>query len=262
MPAAKQERSSNVPKQSHAVDFAKYKLVRERILEMVGGMSPGERLPPERKLSADFDIARETLRRGLDDLARDGYLDRRLGAGTFVAKPKITKQFRVTSFTEDMRQRGLAPSSLVVASTVAKAGARLAGYLKISPAEDILTIKRLRLADGLPMAIETLSTPRELVPGLGGAELENRSFYETLASRYDRAVVGTHQTIEATVTDEAESSLLEVPNLSPALLFERTSWSTDQRIIEHVRSVYRGDRYKFEIESVRQPSLRQRGARP
>ncbi|MDH3665172.1 MAG: GntR family transcriptional regulator, partial [Alphaproteobacteria bacterium] len=217
-------------------------------------MSPGERLPPERKLSADFDIARETLRRSLDDLARDGYLERRLGAGTFVTRPKITKQFRVTSFTEDMRQRGLVPSSRVIASMVSKAGGRLGGCLRIPPAEDVITIQRLRLADGLSMAIETLSTPRDLVPGLEGAELENRSFYEILSSRYGMSVVGTHQTIEATVTDDEESTLLEVPPQSPALLFERTSWSTDQRIIEHVRSVYRGDRYKFEIESVRQPS--------
>ena len=259
MPATKQERSSTVSKQNHAVDFAKYKHVRKRILEMVDGMAPGERLPPERKLSADFDIARETLRRGLDDLARDGYLDRRLGAGTFVAAPKITKQFRVTSFTEDMHQRGLAPSSRVVASTVDSAGAQLGGYLKISPAAEVITIKRLRLADGLPMALETLSTPCDLVPGLKGPELENRSFYEILASRYGRSIVGTHQTIEATITDEEESALLEVPQLSPALLFERTSWSTDQRIIEYVRSVYRGDRYKFEIESVRGPSLTARG---
>lgn len=259
MPAAKQEISSVVPKRSNAVDFAKYKQVREHILEMVADMSPGERLPPERKLSADFDIARETLRRGLDDLARDGYLDRRLGAGTFVAQPKITKQFRVTSFTEDMRQRGLVPTSRVVTSTMAKAGAQLGNYLKISPAEDVITIKRLRLADGLPMAIETLSTPSDLVPGLDCAELENRSFYEILASRYGRSVVGTNQTIEATVTNKEASALLDVPHLSPALLFERTSWSTDQRIVEHVHSVYRGDRYKFEIESVRGPSPTARG---
>ena len=259
MTAARQERTSTVSKQSRAVDFAKYKHVRKRILEMVGDMSPGERLPPERKLSAEFDIARETLRRSLDDLARDGYLERRLGAGTFVATPKITKQFRVTSFTEDMRQRGLEPSSRVVACTVARAGAQLGGYLKISPADDVIIIKRLRLADGLPMAIETLSTPADLVPDLDGAELQNQSFYEILNTRYDKQIIGTHQTIEATVTDEEESALLDVPHLSPALLFERTSWSTDQRIIEHVRSVYRGDRYKFEIESVRQPSPTARG---
>lgn len=122
-----------------------------------------------------------------------------------------------------------------------------------------MTIKRLRLAGSFPMAIETLSTPLDVLPGLEGAELENRSFYEVLASRYGRSVVDIHQTIEAMVTDEGESPLLEVPHLSPALLFERTSWSTDQRIIEHVQSVCRGDRYKFEIESIRQPSPTARG---
>ncbi len=251
MTAGKQERPPIVPKRQSDAYSAKYKQARERLLDMVGKMSPGERLPPERALSADFDIARETLRRSLDDLARNGFLDRRLGAGTFVASPKITKQFRVSSFTEDMRQRGLEPSSQVISSAMSQAGARLGKYLRISPADDVITIKRLRLADGLPMAIETLSAPSDLVPGLRGGDLENRSFYETLENRYGRVVVGTHQTIEATVTDEEESPLLAVPHLSPALLIERTSSSIDNRIIEYVRSVYRGDRYKFEIESVR-----------
>ncbi len=185
--------------------------------------------------------------------ARDGYLDRRLGAGTFVSRPKITKQFRVISFTEDMRQRGFEPSSRVASSSVSQAGARLGRYLKILPAHDVNTIKRLRLADGLPMAVETLSSPCDLVPGLRGEELQNRSFYETFETRYGTIVVATHQTIEATVTDEEESTLLAVPHLSPALLIERTSASADNRIIEYVRSVYRGDRYKFEVESARRP---------
>lgn len=234
-------------------DVTKYSQARERVLDMVKAMSPGDRIPPERALSAKFDIARETLRRSLDDLAKDGYLDRRLGAGTFVTRPKITKQFRVISFTEDMRQRGLEPSSHLVSSALSRAGARLGKYLKVSPARDVITIKRLRLANGLPMAIETLSVPCDLVPGLRGEELQNRSFYETLEMRYGTTVVSTHQTIEATVTDEEESALLAVPHLSPALLFERTSASVDNHIIEYVRTVYRGDRYKFEVESARQP---------
>ncbi len=234
-------------------DVTKYAQARDRVLDMVKTMSPGERIPPERTLSAEFDIARETLRRSLDDLAKDGYLDRRLGAGTFVSRPKITKQFRVISFTEDMRQRGFEPSSRLVSSSQSQAGARLGKYLKVSPAQDVITIKRLRLADGLPMAIETLSVPSDLVPGLRGEELQNRSFYETLETRYGTTIVATHQIIEATVTDAEESALLAVPHLSPALLFERTSSSADGRIVEYVRTVYRGDRYKFEVESARQP---------
>jgi len=232
-------------------ELTKIAWVRERILEMVKSMTPGDRIPAERTLSVKFDIARETLRRSLDDLAKEGYLDRRQGAGTFAARPKITKTFRVISFTEDMRQRGFEPSSRVISSFVSQAGARLGKYLKISPAKDVITIKRLRLADGLPMAFEILSVPCDLVPGLLGEELENRSFYETLETRFHTNVAGTNQTIEATVTDDEESALLDVPQLSPALLIERTSSSTDNRIIEYVRSVYRGDRYKFEVESVR-----------
>ncbi len=180
---------------------------------------------------------------------------RRHGAGTFVSQRKITKQFRITSFTEDMLERGLEPSSRVVSSMIEKAGARLGRYLQVSPGQDVLTIRRLRLADGLPMAIETLSIPRDLVPGLTGEELADRSFYETLAERYDISIVATRQTIEATVTDDDESTLLEVPQLSPALFIERTSLAAGDKVVEYVRSVYRGDRYKFEVESTRRQAF-------
>jgi GntR family transcriptional regulator len=104
------------------------------------------------------------------------------------------------------------------------------------------------------MAIETLQVRESLVPGLMAADLEGRSFYEILSGRYELEIVGGSQTIEPTVTNEAESDALGVPLHSPAFLFERTTRSVTGEIVEYVRSIYRGDRYKLVTELNRAPS--------
>ena len=106
-------------------------------------------------------------------------------------------------------------------------------------------IERLRLADRETMAIETLHVAEKLVPGLTAADLEQSSFYELLEDRYGIVIVGGTQTIEPTVTSEHESKALGVPLHSPAFVFERTTNADDGQVIEYVRSIYRGDRYRL-----------------
>ena len=132
--------------------------------------------------------------------------------------------------------------------TVVAAGARLAHRLQVSPEERIVRIRRLRLADGISMAVETLHVPEALVPGLTRTDLENRSFYELLAERYGVVIASGSQTIEPTVTSEEESEVLGVPLHTPAFLFERTTVSELGRPVEYVRSIYRGDRYRLVTE--------------
>ena len=98
------------------------------------------------------------------------------------------------------------------------------------------------------MAIETLHVRASLVPGLSAGDLEEHSFYELLTERYGLDIVGGQQTIEATVTNEDESGALGVPLHSPALLFERTTHSRAGEVVEYVRSIYRGDRYRLVTE--------------
>jgi GntR family transcriptional regulator len=117
-------------------------------------------------------------------------------------------------------------------------------------------IRRLRLADGEPMALETLHVPAALVPGLTREQLEDASFYELLERNYGVVIASGMQSIEPTVTNEEESELLGVPLHSPAFLFERTSRTEDGETVEFVRSLYRGDRYRLVAE------LSQRRDRP
>jgi GntR family transcriptional regulator len=231
---------------------------RERVLELVEQLGVGEAIPSERQLSAEFGVSRLTLRAALDDLVREGYLVRRRGAGTFVSEPKIAQELTMTSFTEDMRRRGMTPASRTLELKVVPAGARLGRILRVSPSEPVMVAKRLRLADRETMAMETLHVPERLVPGLSAKELEKRSFYELLEDRYGIVIVGGTQTIEPTVTNEEESAALGVPLHSPAFLFERVTHAKDGEIIEYVSSLYRGDRYRLVTDLNRNHAARRR----
>ncbi|MDQ3995457.1 MAG: GntR family transcriptional regulator [Gemmatimonadota bacterium] len=221
---------------------------RERVLELIDQLGLGEAIPSERQLSSDLGVSRLTVRAALEDLVREGYLVRRRGAGTFVSEPKIAQELTMTSFTDDMRRRGMRPASRTLDLSVVAAGARLGRVLHVSPSEPVMVAKRLRLADGETMAIETLHVRAALVPGLTAADLEQQSFYELLRDRYGIVIVGGVQAIEPTVTNEEESNALGVPLHSPAFLFERVTRAENDEIVEFVSSLYRGDRYRIVTE--------------
>ncbi|WP_393916778.1 GntR family transcriptional regulator [Halostreptopolyspora alba] len=229
---------------------------REALTDLIGGMRPGDALPPERDLATRLSVSRTTLRKAIADLVGTGRLARRHGVGTFAAGPKLAQALSATSFTEDMRARGFEPGSRTLSARTHPAGAVLGRRLEISPGAEVLRVHRLRLADGEPMAIEELHVPSALVPGLSGDDLANHSFYALLEHRYAVRIVAGTQALEPTVTTPEESELLGVPVHSPSFLFERTSHTENGRVVEFVRSVYRGDRYRIVAE------IAPRGAAP
>jgi GntR family transcriptional regulator len=209
---------------------SKQEVVRDTLLELVGGLEIGTAIPPERRLAAQLGVSRPTLRAAIDELVREGLLLRRHGSGTYVAEPKMRPGSRVLSFEEQ------------------SAGAKLGARLTVSPADRVWAIRRLRLADNETMAIEVLHVPQRIAPGLTQRDLEGQSFYDLLSQRYGIVVVAGTQTIEPTVTNEEEAEVLGVPLHAPAFLFERTSTSDRGEVVEFVRSIYRGDRYRLVTE--------------
>src|SRR5436305_4194443 len=237
--------------------MTKQEQIRQRVAGLIQQLGVGEAIPSERKLSTDLGVSRLTLRAALDELVREGYLVRRHGSGTFVSEPKIAQQLTLTSFSEDMRRRGMVPDSRTISLDNVAAGPQVARALNISPGARVFQIRRLRLADGEPMALETLHVPVSLVPGLTAAQLEHSSFYELLEQRYNVVIASGSQTIEPTVTNDEESQLLDVPLHSPVFLFERTSQTSDGETVEFVRSIYRGDRYRLvaDLSQRREPAV-------
>jgi len=225
--------------------------LKQNLLALIEKNADGGRLPPERELSERFEVARETLRRCLRELESEGLLERKQGAGTFVSSQPVVKQPQLISFSEDMRSRGFTPSSELLSSRSLAAGAKLAQKLKVVPGSPVFEIRRLRMANDEPMALETVYLAQARLPGFDATALSSGSLYELLDQRYGVQIRSANQQLQATVLNEEEAALLEVPAFSPSLLVERVTLSGNGEVVEYGKSLYRADRYRFELNVVR-----------
>jgi GntR family transcriptional regulator len=212
-----------------------------------GGLEPHSKLPTERALAVEFDVSRLTVRRALDRLEHDGLLYRVQGAGTFVADSHITKSVELTSFSEDMRARGLLPGSSILVSETIAAGARIGAKLRVSPSAEIFHFRRARTADGEPICLEDSYLNAQLVPGLIN-NMGDESLYDVLEQDYGLRLEWAEQSIRASVVEPEEAEILHAPPFSPTFYVARTSFDRQDRAIEYAESIYRGDRYHYELQ--------------
>jgi GntR family transcriptional regulator len=215
--------------------------------DLVASSRVGDRLPSERQLSARWGAARMTIRRATDALIEEGLVERRHGSGTYVVPQPFARLLGLTSFSQDMRQRGLTPGSRLLEFGVIAADASLASQLRVAPGARVLRFTRLRLADGEPMALETIWIPAGLVPSLEPHDLEG-SLYELLADRYGIAPGSASVTIEPVLLDEDTRRLLGVAANQACLRIAMLDRDARGRAIMAADCVYRGDRYKLTAE--------------
>ena len=228
------------------VATAKRDNVRTHLLDLIEQAGPGTALPAVRDLALRLGVSRPTVRAAIEDLTRIGLLVRQQGRGTFTSPRKITQELA----GRGAAAFGVPPAegdwtSRVLTFRVAPAGAPRAARLKVSPAEPVLRVVRLRLVDDEPMAIERIDLPARLVPDLAPNDMESGNFYRLLRERYQVVVSDAVQSIEPTVTNPDQADLLDVPVYAPVLLIERTTRDVEGRIVEFARSIYRGDRYRI-----------------
>lgn len=236
-----------------------YVQVKEALLDEIlsGRCRPHDRLPSERELSQQFDVSRMTVRQALLELARDGAIYARVGKGTFVAAPKIDQQLRtLTSFSQDVRSRGGHSTSRVLEAREMAASAEVAAALQVAVGAPVWMLSRLRLADDIPMAIETTNLPLALCPGLLRHDFSAESLYQVLRSDYDIQPAQADQVIEAALASPREAELLELTLPAAVLRMQRLTRDGAGQPIEFVHSTYRSDRYKFRsLLTVATPSL-------
>src|SRR5512139_759824 len=153
---------------------------------MLGGeWLPGTQVPSERELCEQYAISRITVRQALAALVTEGRLIRTQGRGTFVASPRIEQQLtQLTGFTQDMQARGKRPSAQVLEAGSISALPTVARALRINVGQSVIMLKRLRLADGEPVAIETAYLLESRCQGLLQEELATRSLYDILTKKY------------------------------------------------------------------------------
>ncbi|WP_156458195.1 GntR family transcriptional regulator [Devosia epidermidihirudinis] len=227
--------------------------LREYLTGLIdGGLQPHDRMPTERDLAEQFQTTRLTVRRVLDQLGHEGRLYRTQGAGTFVSEPRIAKSVDLTSFTTDMRARGLKPGSLGTHVECIAAGAEVGAELHISPRDLVVHITRVRTADGVPMCLEHCYMPAALVPGLETLQWDG-SLYEVLSQTYGLNVEKAEQSIRATVLGADDATALSVPEFSPAFRVQRVAFDARGRRLEFALSTYRADRYSYDMVIYRNP---------
>jgi GntR family transcriptional regulator len=226
-------------------------LIREQI--QGGELQPGNQLPSERELSEQAGISRMTTRQAIAYLTREGVLEVKPGIGTFVAEPKLAHDaLHLLGFTEEMMRQGEPATSQVLAQELLVLPPHVAAALGLKADGLAVKIVRLRLSGPTPLLLETIFIPAALCPGLEQADLAVNSLYALLEQQYGLQLERTRQTLEATVANEYESQLFGIETGTPMILLEGVTYGDRGCPVEYFKAVYRGDRFKFELESQRQ----------
>lgn len=209
----------------------------------------GDRLPSESELCHEFGVSSITMRRAVANLVAEGLLVRWQGKGTFVTLDHGVVQGppRLSSFTQDMHARGWKASARVGSIRTEHARPDVATKLGLTPSALVTVIERVRLADGAPMAIQTVYLPALLFPGLEKYHFEHASLYATLEREYGVYPANATETYHAIKVARAEARLLEIPAGSPAFSVERITSDARSRRIELVDALIRGDKYTLAI---------------
>jgi GntR family transcriptional regulator len=223
-------------------------VLRTRIAE--GVWKQGDRLPAEWQLCEEFGVSTITMRRAVAILVAEGLVARLQGKGTFVTSDHAIVQGppQLTSFTEDLRQRGWEPSARVVSIQTVRAEACVSGRLGLPANAPVTVLRRLRMADGLPVALQTAHLSALQFPGLERFDFSHESLYEVLARQYGVKPGNATDTYRAGKVGEEEAPLLQVETDSAAFRVERLTTDSTGRRIELVESIIRGDRWTLVLK--------------
>ena len=212
---------------------------------VVKRLGPDEAIPSERELMTDYGVSRNTVRKAIENLIADGVLHRVHGKGTFVSRPRLESRLHLASFSQDMRRRGLTPTTTLLGVDVERPPAEVAAALDLGRDGRAWRIHRVRLADGQPIALETGWYAEALLPDLDRLDLSG-SLYALFAEHYDLVIDSAEQTLWGESADAGTARRLDAPVHTPLLVFRRIS-SAQGRPLEHVVSRYRGDQYQIHM---------------
>lgn len=233
-----------VNKNSHIPIYVQIEeALKQRIF--LGEYDIGEAIPSERDLSDSFGVSRMTVRQAITNLVSNGMLYREKGRGTFVSTPKLEQPLNgLTGFTEDMRARGLTPSSKILKFEVQIPPFDVARELLLEEGEEVYFMVRIRNADNKPMAIERTYIPVSIFPDLN-TKLLSGSLYRIVEEQYGLTIGNAMQQMEASHVAKEDSKYLMLEPAAVVLIIKRTSFLSNGQPFELVRSAYRADRYKF-----------------
>jgi GntR family transcriptional regulator len=211
-----------------------------------GHLRVGDQLPTEDSLIARFDVSRITVRRAIQNLVSRGLVEIRRGKGTFVAAPKITQELtELSGFVEDMHAIGRKPTARVIGKEIVTADTTVARHLALTKGERVVRIRRVRLADGIPLSFDETYLPLEIGRKIITNNLKVEPIFSLLERKYDVPLFEAEYKLEAVAAEAEVAAALRVKRGSPIFRIERTSYSTGSRPVDYEKLYYRGDLVRF-----------------
>ncbi|MBU3145156.1 GntR family transcriptional regulator [Clostridium sp. CF012] len=210
-------------------------------------MKERDKLLSERDFCEKYDVSRSTVRQALLELESEGYIYKVHGKGTFVL-PKRMKQdlLKFYSFTEEMKRNSRNPTSKVLSFEIIECNEKISGRMNLKIGDTIYKFTRLRLADDVPMIIETSYIPYNRFPGITKFDLESKAMYDIFSKRFNAKFTMAEEYFEPVMTNENEASHLKISKKIPSLKIERFTYEQGE-VIEYTVSIARGDKFKYHV---------------
>jgi GntR family transcriptional regulator len=227
--------------------------LRSILEDLIDALKPGDPLPSERELAERYDVARMTVRAEITRLAGEGLVARVQGRGTFVAEARVAQAATLSSFTEDMRARGLTAGSRILRQDTVPADDLVARSLRIEVGTPVVRVRRVRTADGEPMALEEAFLPAARFAGLAEDDLEGASLFEVLETRFGARFPIADQRVVAVEIVGEDAYLLRVAPGRAGLKFHTILIDDDEQPLAYAWSLFRGDRYEIRLRQERRP---------
>ncbi len=221
-------------------------ILREKI---ENELEPGDMLPSERELSVDYGLSRTTVRLALRELENLGLVRKQHGKGTFVTD-KTTQSTDLShfySFTEHMSKLGRDPQTIILEFREVVTEKYLASHMGVQPGEKVFKLKRLRMADGVPLMVERAYLPMRLFSTLKRPMLEHKSLYDIIENEYHVKIRVAEEEFFASIARPSDAHLLDIPDNAPVLDLVRTTYSMGNDIVEYTLGVARADQFKYKV---------------
>lgn len=230
-----------------------YQNVKDDLIKKIseGTYKSGDRIPSERELCQVYGVSRMTVRQAVVALEKDGMVYREKGRGTFVSTPNLYQE-NLKSFTETLIEQNMKPTTRVLeisrVSRLTHISQQLGGDLNSS----YYKVKRLRLGDGVPIALETVYIPTEFTPGLTEYQLD-QSLYGVLKEQYGIEIAHIACEIEACISNRILMGMLELKNQKALLKVTGVTYDQNDRKLFYEESYYVSDLFKYHVDILGRP---------
>lgn len=212
-----------------------------------GKLAEGDKMPTEETIGETFGVSRITVRQALDGLAQSGYIYKIQGKGSFVEAKKAGMQLNhLIGFSDEMRSIGMEPSTSLISQSLEFPSEPVANALELDGTQKVYIISRLRCADAVPMAVETVCLPFARFAGIETYDM-SKSLYTLFRQRYGCEPAKAIQSIQSGLAKAKEAKQLQIKAGAPVLRITRTAYDGAGVPFEYTESVYRGDKYVFNV---------------